>query len=56
MYLYKNDMGLFLGYVGILVFGLFHETFKLSQGAFLFAFLVGMWAQSLRKDNNENRY
>ena len=56
LYLYKNDMGLFLGYVGILVFGLFHETFKLSQGAFLFAFLVGMWAQSLRKDNNENRY
>jgi O-antigen ligase len=55
LYLYKNDMGLFLGYVGILVFGLFHETFKLSQGAFLFAFLVGMWAQSLRKDN-ENRY
>ncbi len=48
-YLYKTDLSLFMGFVGVLIFGLFHETFKLSQGAFLLAFLVGMWAQSLRK-------
>lgn len=48
-FLYKSDLSLFIGYSGILVFGLFHETFKLSQGAFLLAFLVGIWAQSLRK-------
>jgi O-antigen ligase len=56
LFLYKNDMGLFLGFIGILVYGLVHETFKLSQGAFILAFLLGMWAQSLRKGKNENRH
>lgn len=36
---------LFWGVVGILVYGLFHETFKESQGAFVLAFLVGMATQ-----------
>lgn len=49
-YLYKIDLGLFLGFVGILVFGLFHETFKVSHGAFVLAFLIGMWATELRKN------
>jgi hypothetical protein len=49
-YLYKIDLGLFLGFVGILVFGFFHETFKVSHGAFVLAFLIGMWATDLRKN------
>lgn len=48
-YLYKVDLGLFLGFIGVLVFGLFHETFKVSHGAFVLAFLIGMWATHLRK-------
>ena len=47
-YLYKIDLGLFLGFIGVLVFGLFHETFKVSHGAFVLAFLIGMWATHLR--------
>ncbi|MDA9332446.1 O-antigen ligase family protein [Gammaproteobacteria bacterium] len=49
-YLYKIDLGLFLGFVGVLVFGFFHETFKVSHGAFVLAFLIGMWATELRKN------
>lgn len=41
-YLYKNHLGLFYGYVGVLIYGMFHETFKESQGAFMLAFMVGM--------------
>jgi len=44
-FLYKRDIGLFLGFVGFLCFGIFHETIKLSQGSFIFAFLFAMWAQ-----------
>lgn len=32
---------LFLGYIGVLAYGLFHETFKESQGGFVLAFLLG---------------
>jgi len=45
LYLFKQDIGLFIGFFGILVYGLFHETFKLSQGAFIFAFLFAMYDQ-----------
>lgn len=37
---------------GILTIGLFHETFKLSQGAFVFAFLA---AQSFHASNTSKR-
>ena len=33
------------GGFGVLIYGLFHETFKLSQGAFVLAFLLGMMNQ-----------
>ncbi|MFN3665314.1 MAG: hypothetical protein ACK4S0_04090, partial [Sediminibacterium sp.] len=49
-YLYKNDRSLFWGVLSIVIYGLFHETFKLSQGAFIFSFLLGMTVS--RKDNN----
>ena len=44
-FLYYQDSGLFIGFVGMLIYGLFHETFKLSQGAFIFAFLFAMYDQ-----------
>lgn len=37
--LWRLDGALFLGFVGVLFVGLFHETFKLSHGAFVFAYL-----------------
>ncbi len=39
---------LFWGGVGILIYGLFHETFKESQGAFILSFLIGMYANYTR--------
>ena len=42
----ENESGLFWGLIGVLLFGMFHETFKLSQGAFVFAFMVAMTFQA----------
>ena len=39
--LYKLEKSLFWGTISILVYGFFHETFKTSHGAFIFAFLLG---------------
>ena len=41
---YKKFPGLFYGFIGTLFFGIFNETFKLSQGAFIFAFLIGIYS------------
>lgn len=54
-YLLKNDKGLFFGYVSVLIYGLFHETFKESQGAFLLAFLFGMMGNSKFDSRRSNR-
>jgi O-antigen ligase len=35
----------FFGLIGILVYGIFHETFKESQGAFVLAFMLGIVQQ-----------
>jgi O-antigen ligase len=48
-YLRRNCEDLFWGFLGVLFYGLFHETFKESHGGFLLAFLVGMTAQALRR-------
>ena len=48
-YLAKHDASLFWGMVGVLIYGMFHETFKESQGAFILSFLVGMYAQHRRE-------
>ena len=45
LFLYKKELALFLGFVGYSLVGLLHETIKLSQGGFVFAFLFAMWAQ-----------
>lgn len=42
----QKEKGLFYGVIGVLCIGFFHETFKLSHGAFIFAFLVGMTFQA----------
>lgn len=44
IFLWRKDQGLFWGGIAVLVYGLFHETFKESQGAFILAFLIGMYA------------
>lgn len=48
-FLHLREPGLFWGVIGILIYGLFHETFKESQGGFILAFLLGMMANL---DNN----
>jgi O-antigen ligase len=54
-YLKRGHEALFFGMSGVLVYGLFHETFKESQGAFVFAFLIGMTAQSWRDRRDARR-
>ena len=50
-FLKTTDFGMYIGFWGIIFFGLFHETFKLGHGAFILACILGMWASSMRKDN-----
>ena len=52
-YLYANDRALFWGFVGVLLYGMFHETFKESQGGFVLAFLLGMMSQTFLKAKHE---
>lgn len=40
----KFDLALFIGFSGILFYGFFNETFKESQGAFIFAFFIGVYS------------
>jgi O-antigen ligase len=47
-HLRRHQEALFWGVLSVCIYGLFHETFKESQGAFILAFLIGMMAQSLR--------
>lgn len=51
VYLRHNHQDLFYGFVSILLYGFFHETFKMSQGAFILAFMIGMMATSNRNLN-----
>ena len=41
----RTDIGLFVGITGVLVYGLFHETFKESHGTFILSMLL---AESMR--------
>jgi len=45
--IYHKD--LFFGLTGVIIYGFFHETFKLSQGAFILTFLIGMMMTAQRK-------
>jgi O-antigen ligase len=54
-YLLRKDQGLFWGFVSILIYGMFHETFKESHGGFILAFLIGMLVQgSLNSDSQRS--
>ncbi|MBJ3785061.1 O-antigen ligase family protein [Devosia sediminis] len=48
-FLWRKEPGLFWGTLAMLVFGIFHETFKESQGAFILACLIGMYVSHWRK-------
>jgi O-antigen ligase len=54
-HLKQRHEALFWGMTAVLVYGLFHETFKESQGAFIFAFTVGMMAQAWRDRRDARR-
>tara|TARA_B100000795_G_C22798649_1_gene440664 strand:+ start:1842 stop:3176 length:1335 start_codon:yes stop_codon:yes gene_type:complete len=49
----KTDNALLFGFVGILFYGLVHETFKLSYGSFIFGVLLS-FSYSLMKVRDEN--
>jgi len=50
-YLKSTHQDLFWGFVSILIYGIFHETFKQSHGAFILAFLFGMMITAKRNSN-----
>jgi O-Antigen ligase len=54
-YLRRQHEALFWGVLSAGIYGLFHETFKESQGGFVYAVLVGMLAQSLRERRDARR-
>ena len=39
--LFNNSRLIFVGFIGMLIYGIFHETFKTSQGAAILAVLIG---------------
>lgn len=44
-YLAQRHADLFWGFLGVVIYGVFHETFKESHGGFVLAFLFGMMSQ-----------
>lgn len=48
-FLYKSDKGLFYGFIGVVFYGVFHETFKLSHGSFILSFLLALAFQRSMK-------
>ena len=49
----ETDPALLFGFVGILFYGLVHETFKLSNGSFIFGILLS-FSYSFMKVRDEN--
>lgn len=47
-FLWHNRKPLFWGVFAMLIFGLFHETFKEPQGGFVLAFLIGLYSTHMR--------
>ena len=46
-YFYKYNKGIFWGLLTVSIFGLFHETFKLSYGAFLLCILINIYSNDI---------
>jgi O-antigen ligase len=49
----KYDESLQTGLVSVLIFGLVHETFKLSQGSFIFGMLLSFYYMRFFKDQEK---
>ena len=47
--LYYKYFYFFTGFISILIYGLFHETFKESHGAFILTFFIGLLASNNKK-------
>ncbi len=47
--LMRSDMALFAGYAGLLLYGLFHETFKEPAGALILSFLMSAYLHSIKQ-------
>jgi len=54
-FLYEQERALFWGTVGVLIYGLVHETFKESHGGFVLAFLFGMMAQGVSQHRSRRK-
>ena len=52
-YLKENHRDLLYGFIGTIIYGFFHETFKVSQGGFIFAFLLGAMVSKRRGVSNK---
>jgi O-antigen ligase len=50
---FKNNKPLFYGFLSIIFYGFFHETFKLSHGAFIFTVVIYI---SMLNEYKENKY
>lgn len=48
-FLYFKNQALFIGFISAAVYGMFHETYKDSQGAFIFSFLLAIYSTYLRR-------
>lgn len=51
-FLKLKEPSLFWGVIGVLIYGLFHETFKLSYGSFILSFMLGMMTQTRARTGN----
>ena len=51
---YKTYSGFFWGIFGVIIYGFFHETFKMTQVAFILAFFIGHASQHTKSCNYES--
>lgn len=49
IFLKNYDNSLYYGFISILIYSFFLETFRLSFGAFLLCFIIGIYAQKTKK-------
>lgn len=48
-FLYRHRQPLFVGFMAVIVYGMFHETYKDSQGAFVLSFLLAIYSTHYRQ-------
>lgn len=54
---FRQEKGVLFGLIAILFYGLFHETFKLGQGGFIFGFLLSyqFWLRKQANGSSNNK-